>query len=143
MKLTDHFTLEEMTLSETAARHGIENTPDAATIDNLRRLCALLEQLRSLVGQPVLITSGYRSPALNTLIGGARNSVHCLGLAADLFVPELSPRELARAVVDSHLEYDQLILEYDQWVHLGLAQGPLRRQALTIRKGTGYMSGLV
>ena len=143
MKLTNHFTLEEMTVSESAARLGIENTPDAPTINNLLRMCTLLEEVRSLVGQPVLISSGYSSQALNTSIGGATNSAHCLGLAADFIVPNLTPRLLAQAVADSALQFDQLILEYDRWVHLALAQGPLRRQILTIRKGSGYLSGLV
>ncbi|MBH3427362.1 D-Ala-D-Ala carboxypeptidase family metallohydrolase [Pseudomonas alkylphenolica] len=143
MKLTDHFTLEEMTVSVSAPRLGIENTPSSHALGNLLRLCTFLEQVRSLVGGPVLISSGYRSPALNGAVGGSTNSAHCKGLAADFIVPNLTPKQLAQAIADSPLEFDQLILEYDKWVHLALADGPLRREILTIRKGTGYLSGLV
>ncbi|RWU18024.1 peptidase M15 [Pseudomonas alkylphenolica] len=143
MKLTDHFTLQEMTISVTAPRLGIDNTPSARALANLLRLCAFLEQVRSVAGGRVLISSGYRSSALNRAIGGASNSAHCTGLAADFIVPKLTPRQLAHAIADSHLMFDQLILEYDQWVHVALANSPMRRQILTVRKGTGYMSGLV
>ncbi|MGH8487167.1 MAG: D-Ala-D-Ala carboxypeptidase family metallohydrolase [Pseudomonas sp.] len=142
MHLTEHFTLEEMTTSETAARQGIANIPDEPATNNLLRLCALLEQVRSLVGRPVLISSGYRSPAVNKIVGGSINSKHCLGLAADIIVPGFTASRLAHAISDSSLSFDQLILEYDQWVHLGLSDGPLRRQVMTIRSGTGYLQGL-
>jgi zinc D-Ala-D-Ala carboxypeptidase len=143
MYLSEHFTLAEMTVSETAARLGIDNTPDAQTLANLRRLCAFLEQIRRLVDKPVLVSSGYRCLQLNEVIGGSLQSAHTDGLAADINVPGLTPRELARGVADSPLMFDQLILEFDQWVHVGLSLTPERRQLLTIRKGTGYLPGLV
>ena len=143
MYLSEHFTLAEMTVSESAARLGIDNTPDAKTLTNLRRLCAFLEQVRQLVGQPILVSSGYRCVELNNVIGGSHQSAHMRGLAADFNVPGMAPGELARCVADSPLMFDQLILEFDQWVHVGLSATAERRQLLTIRTGSGYLPGLV
>ncbi len=143
MNLSEHFTLAEMTASQSAVRLTIDNSPSAETLNNLRRLCAFLEQVRLLVKKPVLVSSGYRSTELNRIIGGAPQSAHMQGLAADINVPGMSPATLARRVADSPLMFDQLIIEFDQWVHLGLAEGLQRRQLLTIRKGSGYLPGLV
>lgn len=143
VNLSAHFTLAEMTLSETAARRGLNNTPDAAALDNLRRTAALLEQIRALVERPLVVTSGFRSVAVNAAIGGAANSAHTFGLAADVHVPGYTPRALATLILGSGIAFDQLILEYDAWVHVGLARGVLRNEVLTIRKGTGYMRGIV
>ncbi|CAK9888356.1 MULTISPECIES: D-Ala-D-Ala carboxypeptidase family metallohydrolase [Pseudomonas] len=143
MYLTEHFTLEEMTVSETAARRGIDNQPDTRVLGNLRWLCATLEQVRELVGAPVLVSSGFRSMELNEEIGGSPGSAHTEGLAVDFNVPGLTPAALAQRLADSDLVFDQLILEYDQWVHLSVARGQPRRQLLTVRKGTGYLPGLV
>ncbi|TDF85668.1 D-Ala-D-Ala carboxypeptidase family metallohydrolase [Pseudomonas sp. H9] len=143
MNLSEHFTLAEMTVSESAARRDISNTPDANSLENLRRLCTFLEQIRLLVGRPVLVSSGYRSVELNRVIGGSPHSAHMQGLAADINVPGLLPAALARRIADSALMFDQLILEYDSWVHIGLSTASERRQVLTIRKGTSYLPGLV
>jgi len=142
MFLTPHFTLAEMTASQMANREGLDNTPDSKTIANLVELCRTLEGVRDLVDRPILVSSGYRSAALNRKVGGAASSAHVLGLAADILAVSMSPRDLARRIIDSDLSFDQLILEYDGWVHLGLSEAPLRREVLTIRKGTGYLPGL-
>ncbi|WP_175653809.1 D-Ala-D-Ala carboxypeptidase family metallohydrolase [Pseudomonas sp. Marseille-P9899] len=142
MFLTPHFTLAEMTASQVASREGIDNDPDSQTIANLVETCRSLEGVRSLVERPILITSGYRSERLNRRIGGSRSSAHMKGLAADIIAVSLTPRDLARRIMDSDLSFDQLIFEYDGWVHLGLAEGRQRREVLTIRKGTGYLPGL-
>lgn len=142
MFLTPHFTLAEMTASQLANREGLDNTPDSQTIANLIELCKTLEQVRSLVGQPLLVSSGYRSEALNRRLGGSVSSAHVLGLAADIMAVSLTPRQLAQRIMDSPLGFDQLILEFDGWVHLGLAENRQRRQVLTIRQGTGYLPGL-
>ena len=143
MKLTKHFTLEEFTFSETAARQNIDNTPDAKTIANLRRVATVLEQVRSIVNRPIMISSGYRSPEVNKAVGGSTNSAHMLGLAADIRAAGMTPRELADAIKHYGVTFDQLILEYDRWVHIGLSEEEPRNQVLTIRSGTGYMQGLV
>ncbi|WP_409281505.1 D-Ala-D-Ala carboxypeptidase family metallohydrolase [Pseudomonas defluvii] len=142
MNLSKHFTLSEMTASRTASRLGIDNTPNDEVLLNLKRLCATLEQVRSLVGRPVLVSSGYRSPALNRAVGGSPKSTHRLGLAADISVAGMAPLDLAQLIAQSTLAFDQLILEFDSWVHLGLSASAERRQILTIRKGTGYLPGL-
>ncbi|PWB33192.1 peptidase M15 [Pseudomonas sp. SDI] len=142
MYLSPFFTLAELTVSQVASREGINNTPDAMALANLRRLSQTLEQVRSIAGCPILISSGFRSLALNQKVGGSPSSAHTKGLAADISAVKFSPRELAQRLINSTLVFDQLIYEYDSWIHVGLAETGARRQVLTIRKGTGYLSGL-
>ncbi|MCU1724951.1 MULTISPECIES: D-Ala-D-Ala carboxypeptidase family metallohydrolase [unclassified Pseudomonas] len=142
MFLTPHFTLAEMTASQVASREGIDNVPDSRAIANLVETCRSLETVRSLVSRPILVSSGYRSEVLNRRIGGSRSSAHINGLAADIIAVSLTPRDLAQRIMDSALSFDQLIFEFDGWVHLGFAEGRQRREVLTIRKGTGYLPGL-
>jgi zinc D-Ala-D-Ala carboxypeptidase len=143
MKLSDHFTLDEMTLSQTAARKGIDNTPDQKVIDNLIRVAATLERIRTLVGKPIIVSSGYRSPEVNKSVGGAADSAHVQGLAADINVPGMKPATLATLIKTSGIVFDQVVLEFDRWVHVGLSETAPRRELLTIRTGTGYMKGIV
>jgi zinc D-Ala-D-Ala carboxypeptidase len=143
MNLSTHFSLEELTFSETAARHNLDNTPPAQLIVNLRRVATVLEQIRSIVNRPIVVSSGYRSPAVNKVVGGSASSAHMIGLAADIRAAGMTPRELAEAIKHNAVKFDQLILEYDRWVHIGLADAVPRLQVLTIRSGTGYMAGLV
>ena len=142
MYLSPHFTLEELTASETALREGLDNTPAPDAIANLRRLSQSLEQVRQLLGRPIRIHSAYRSVELNRRVGGSPGSAHLQGLAADFSVPGLAPGAVAQQVLDSGLAFDQLILELDRWVHLALGQGTGRRQVLTLREGAGYLPGL-
>jgi zinc D-Ala-D-Ala carboxypeptidase len=145
VNLSAHFTLEEMTASQTATRRGIDNSPPAAVVGNLRRLASLLEEVRAAVGLPIRISSGYRSPALNRAIGGAANSAHLSGLAADITAPSLSPKQLATAIIAAGVKFDQLIYE-GAWVHIGLASGAQRNQILTARFSGGrvsYSEGIV
>jgi len=143
MNLTDHFTLDELTISETAARQNIDNTPSPEVLANLKRLAATLEDVRALVGKPIVVSSGYRSPAVNKAVGGSVSSAHMTGLAADINCPGIKPAALAKLIKASGIVFDQLILEYDRWVHIGLSAKAPRGQLLTIRAGTGYMQGLV
>lgn len=130
MSLTENFTLEELVASQIAARRRIDNRPPPPVVENLRRLAGLLEQIRKVVGRPITISSGYRSPALNAAVGGAGNSAHMQGLAADITVTGLPPRALARAIIAAGIAFDQLIYE-GTWVHVGLAAGAARNQVLT------------
>jgi hypothetical protein len=145
--LSEHFSLEELILSQTAARQSIDNMPSAAIIQTLRKLAAALEDVRSLLGGvPMLVSSGYRCPELNEAVGGAKNSAHMDGLAADFTAPAFGAViQVARKIAASHIAYDQLIHEYAAWVHLGLAKDGVepRRQNLSIFKGTGYLDGIV
>ena len=126
MNLSTHFTLDELTVSETADRKGLDNTPDAAALENLKRLAAFLEQVRSLVGKPIHINSAYRAPAVNASVGGSKTSQHCLGLAADLRVRDMTPDQVVRAIKGSVLVYDQLIREFSDpkkgggWTHVSI-----------------------
>lgn len=144
MKLSEHFTLEEMTFSQTAARRGIANDPPPTVVENLRWLASRLEVIRTkLGGVPIHVSSGYRSLALNRVTpGSSKTSAHTKGLAADIGVDGMSPKSLALKVADMDLDIDQLILEFDSWVHVGLSDAKPRGQLLTIRHGTGYMEGI-
>ncbi|ADR61136.1 MAG TPA: peptidase M15 [Pseudomonas sp.] len=142
MLITPHFTLDEMTVSQLAARDGFDNAPPHEARANLQLLCGALEQVRALFDAPIIISSGYRSERVNRLIGGASDSQHVQGLAADFTVIEVSPRETVRRISESAVPFDQLILEFDKWVHLSVTRGTPRRQVLTVRKGSGYLAGL-
>lgn len=149
MNLSDNFTLEEMIRSDTAIRLGINNVPDDEQIDNLTRLCgSILEPLRMALGRPIHVTSGLRVPLLNTIIGGASNSDHCLGRAADIKVDGMSAKDLASAVKSLDLPYRQVIQEFGAWCHvsIGSPDEPPRRECLTAIKVAGktvYGRGIV
>ena len=134
MKLSPHFTLEEMTFSETAVRKGLDNTPTDDVLFNLNRLAFFLEEVRSMLDKPVLINSAYRSPEVNASVGGKPTSQHCLGLAADIRVPGMTPDEVVKAINGSGLHYDQVIREYDRWTHVSIPakNKEPRKQALII-----------
>lgn len=142
MLITPHFTLDEMIVSQLAARDGFDNTPPPQARANLQLLCGVLEQVRALFDAPIIISSGYRSEKVNQLIGGSPNSQHVQGLAADFTVIEVSPRDTVRRISNSTIAFDQLILEFDRWGHLSVTCGTPRRQVLTVRKGGGYLPGL-
>lgn len=136
MRLTEHFTLEELTLSEYAVRNGLDNTPSALVVSNLSQLAEhTLEPLRRLVGKPIIVTSGYRSPTVNAGIGGSESSQHCLGQAADIFVPQLSVEDLFQLAV-KNIPFDQAIQEFGQWVHLSYRERA-RGQAMRAVKSEG------
>ena len=140
MQLSTHFTLEELTFSELATRQGIANDAPDALMPNLRVLAAALEMVRYKLGQPVLISSGYRSIQLNSAVGGAASSAHVKGLAADFRCPNFGePLKVAAEIAGISFDYDQIIHEFGRWVHLGIAApGTVgRKQLLTIdRAGT-------
>ena len=138
--LTSHFTLEEMIDSDTADAQGIENWPDADEVDNLVKICELLEKVRLKCGNnSLIVTSGYRCPELNDAVGGADSSAHLYGCAADFVIPDFgSPLDVCLAI-EPHLNewgVDQLIYEMT-WVHIALAIPPSapRCQCLTISDG--------
>jgi zinc D-Ala-D-Ala carboxypeptidase len=142
-QLTPNFSLEEMTDSQTAARKGIPNVPPLGSPEraNLQRMAEVMERVRAILGDhPILISSGYRSPQVNTAIGGSKSSAHMSGLAVDFSCPGFgTPLQICRELkpVMDALAIDQLIHEYDTWVHLGLSATKPRYMALTIdTKGT-------
>lgn len=138
MNLSEHFTLEELVLSQSAMRMGINNDPDPAQVANLTRLChTLLEPVREILRVPLHIDSGFRSVELNRYIGGAPDSAHIDGRAADLVpLSASSAKALEGAFIllrTSSLPYDQCILECNAWIHIAIApfDAVPRRQALT------------
>lgn len=141
MRLSPNFTLEELTVSEVAARHGLDNTPPQEIIENLKRLAEALQTLRSFFGNnAIIVTSGYRSPEVNQKVGGSKNSDHLKGLAADFIVPSFgTPDQVIRAILASGVPFKQAIREFDRWTHFSIpAPGEIpRNQALIIdRQGT-------
>lgn len=140
MNLSEHFTLEELTVSETAARQGLDNTPTGDALANLTRLAAFLEDVRELLGKPIHVNSAYRAPEVNASVGGSKTSQHCLGLAADLRVTGMTPDQVVKAIKASGLVYDQLIREFSDpvkgggWTHVSIPpeNKAARKQALII-----------
>jgi hypothetical protein len=140
LKLSSHFELSEFTVSQTAARLGIDNTPPPYAIEHLKRTAQWLEGVRILLGVPITISSGYRCLELNRAIGSKDTSQHVLGQAADFTAPGFgSPRHVIDRIIDAKMEFDQLILEYppNGWIHVSVVAGYGRQQALLIdNKGT-------
>jgi zinc D-Ala-D-Ala carboxypeptidase len=142
-QLTTHFTLEEFTDSQTAARKGIKNVPgeNSQARANIQRTAETMEKVRTILGdKPILVSSGYRSPQVNAAVGGAKTSAHVHGLAVDFSCPGFgTPIQICKALQPhmKDLGIDQLIHEFNTWVHLGLSAGQPRQMALTIdNRGT-------
>lgn len=145
-RLSDHFTLAEMTVSAAAARKGLDNTPPPAIVDQLILTADRMEKVRALLGdKPIRITSGYRSPAVNKAVGGSSTSAHRTGHAVDFTCPAFgTPSEVAAHLAKHLTGFDQIIEEFGQWVHIGFGPGQ-RGQKLTARKIGGrtvYSQGI-
>ncbi len=141
-QLSPNFSLSEMTASDAAARHNVSNVPTGQTLANLTETAKKMERVRQILGRPIIVTSGYRSPAVNKIIGGADTSAHTLGYAVDFKVPGLTPFEVCKAL-KGQLSYDQLIFEYAAWTHISFDPRS-RGQELSIWNGSGgYKAGIV
>lgn len=156
MQVSKHFSLRELTRSETARRKGVANIPAPADLDNIRYTAAQLENIRAYVGRPIIITSCYRSEQVNRLVGGSPTSAHRFGLAADCDAAGLTSAQFAAEIIrmrnEGKIAFDQLILEFPErgdgaWVHIGFKRnGTPRGQILTATKRNGktvYLQGLV
>lgn len=161
--VTENFSWREMTRSQTAARRGIDNTPNTEQRKNIAYTAAQLEKIRAYVaqkfGEPraVIVSSGFRCLTLNRAIGGSTTSAHVYGLAADFDIQGLTSPQTAKIVKEMKdkglIDYDQLILEYPKngnaaWVHIGFRVGGKnhRRQELTANRVNGktvYSAGLL
>ena len=133
MQLSEHFTLEELTVTN---HRSLDNIPDPAALVNLKRLAEFLELVKDrLGGRPIMINSAYRSKAVNDACGSRDTSQHRLGCAADIRVPGMTPDAVVRAVMTSGLAYDQIIREFDAWTHISIPNtGAPRKMALIIDK---------
>ena len=153
MNLTKNFTLHEMTKSETALRHDLDNTPDQAVISNLQALAVnVLQPIRDHFARGVKVNSGFRHPEVNAKVGGSRTSDHTRGMAADIEIPGVPNHELAEWI-KANLPYTQLILEFytrgvpdSGWVHVSYDPANLKKQDLTAIRENGktvYLNGLL
>ena len=147
MQLSENFSLNEFTKSDTAVRKGIDNTPNDDHLKSMKALCEnVLQKVRSHFGKSVRITSGYRSPELCEAIGSSARSQHAQGEAADFEITGIDNKELAKWIRDN-VEFDQLILEFytegdpnSGWVHCSYSDDN-RKQVLSAKKtdtGTQY-----
>ena len=131
MNLSPHFTLAELTHTD---HRLLDNSPTQIEISNLQRLAQFLETVKTtLGGKPVMISSAFRSKAVNDAVGSKDTSQHRLGLAADFRVPGMSPDAVVRTLLKARVRFDQLIREYDAWTHVSISDNP-RGQVLIIDK---------
>lgn len=140
MKITKNFTLEELYASGTAKTEKIDNMPPTEAVVNLRVLAEnVLQKIRDHFKQPLVITSGYRCPRLNSVLGGAANSQHTKGQAVDFVVKGYGVEEVF-LWCKKNLVFDQLIQEKGQWVHISFTSNKNRKEVLRFN-GKGYLKG--
>jgi hypothetical protein len=153
MKLSPNFSLAELTKSETAARHGLDNTPEPEHIENLKVLVEkVLQPIRDHFGRGVHVNSGFRHPNVNARVGGSTTSDHCKGMAADIEIPGVANADLAQWIADN-MEFRQLILEFytpgipdSGWVHVAYNPADNKKQIMTAMRENGklvYKPGLI
>lgn len=150
MQLSKHFTLAELTRSQTAKRRDIDNTPSDAEIKCLKDLCEnILEPIRIHFGKPIIISSGFRSKALNKAIGGASTSQHVRGQAVDFEIDGV-PNAKVYSYIVKNLDFDQCIAEKLRsddgsagWLHVSYVRGKNRGEALSFLGNGRYVRGLV
>ena len=152
-QLSTNFSLSELTKSETALRHNMDNTPGQAEVANLTVLAQhVLQPVRDHYKMGVKVNSGYRAPEVNASVGGSKTSDHCKGQAADIEIPGVANAELANWIKDN-LKFTQIILEIytpgipdSGWVHVSYNPADLKCQCLTAVKENGktvYKPGLI
>ena len=151
MKITENFTMEELTDSGIAERNGIENYPNQRSLKNILCLAHSLQDIRDLINAPLIVTSGYRNQEVERILkqmpdDWKSQSQHTKGNAADIRSHVFgTPYQLCEAIINSHIKFDQLILEFNSWVHFGLNDGRWRNQVLTAVRTdnqTIYYNGL-
>jgi len=134
-QLTEHFSFEELTVTE---HREFDNTPNEQERANLVRVAGLLEQVKSaLGGKPIMVNSAFRCKQVNDAVGSKDSSQHRVGCAADIRVPGMTPDEVVQAIMAAGLPYDQLIREFDRWTHISVPNeetGTPRGQVLIIDK---------
>tara|TARA_R110002096_G_scaffold135925_1_gene288119 strand:- start:135 stop:575 length:441 start_codon:yes stop_codon:yes gene_type:complete len=119
-----HFSIDELTFSETATRHGIDNTATGNALDNIYKTAKEMENVRELLdNKPIFISSGYRCLALNELLKSKSTSAHIQGLAVDFTCRQYgAPKKIMDVIVKSEIQYNQVILEYDRWIHIAFCK---------------------
>jgi hypothetical protein len=133
--LTEHFTLEELTHTD---HREFDNTPNESELENLKRLAAFLEKVKTVLGgKPIMVNSAFRSKQVNDAVGSRDSSQHRVGCAADIRVPGMTPDEIVKTIIASELGYDQIIREFNSWTHISVPnhlEDKPRKQALIIDK---------
>jgi hypothetical protein len=151
MKISTHLSIAEITRSDSAKRHGIDNTPTAEHLENFKLLAEkVFEPIRAHFGVPIHISSGYRSAALNKFIKGSLSSQHCKGEAIDIDMDGSSSGVTNKMVFDfivANLDWDQIIWEFGtdsnpDWVHVSYTKGKNRKQKLKAIRTNGKTSYL-
>ena len=121
-QLTPHFTLDELTHTD---HRDLDNTPNESETENLKRLAAFLEEVKTVLGgKPIMVNSAFRSKAVNDAVGSKDTSQHRIGCAADIRVPGMTPDEVVKTVIASKIGYDQVIREFDRWTHVSIPNHP-------------------
>ena len=142
IQLSEHFSLDEATYSETAVRNGIDNQPSTVQLENMKVAAQKLEQLRAVTGS-LRINSWLRLPAVNVAVGGSKVSSHMDGWAIDVSSSKLTPIQLCKEVQKVGIKFDQMIHEYGRWMHISFAP-EMRQQELTIfRPDNKYKAGIL
>lgn len=153
MQLSSNFSLKELTVSDTAIRLGLDNTPNETVTANLKTLAEnILQPVREHYGKSVKVNSGYRAPEVNAAVGGSKTSDHCKGQAADIEINGVANGDLAKYITEN-FKFTQVILEFytqgipdSGWVHVSYDANDLKCQVLTAVKQNGktvYLPGLV
>ena len=155
MKITENFSLAELTRSDTAKRRGLSNTPNEHELGNITKTAEELEKIRAYIAAPIVVSSCFRSEAVNRAVGGSKTSAHRYGSAADIDAVGYTSPQLAEKILEMRdkglITFDQLILEFPErgagaWVHIGFRWHSLmRNQVLTAKKvkgKTAYLQGL-
>ena len=128
-----NFSMSELTRSDTAVKYNINNMPDINSMDCMLDLIYfVLQPLRDKLKKPIKISSGFRNSEVNKLVGGVGTSQHCKGQAADIIVSGMTVNNLINFIKSSGIEYDQLINEYDRWVHISFVRNKNRKQCFKI-----------
>ena len=128
-----NFKISELIKSDTAIKNNINNMPDINSLDNLLDLIFYcLQPIRDKIKKPMIITSGFRSNLVNKLVKGVSNSQHLYGQAADFIINGMTPTQIIEKIKTYNIDFDQLINEYDKWVHVSYNKNNNRRQILKI-----------
>lgn len=132
------FSMSELIHSDTAIQHRINNMPDITSMDNMLNLIHyLLNPLRTYLRRPIIVSSGFRCKELNAKVGGSENSQHLKGQAVDILAEGMKAKDLAKFILNTGLDFDQLILEKKgliEWVHISFVKKNNRNQYLEIKE---------
>jgi hypothetical protein len=145
MQLSNHFSLDEATYSETAVRMGIPNLPSEVQLANMKHAAEGMEKIRDILGgKSIHVNSWLRLPDVNVAVGGSKISSHMDGFAIDFICGSFGdPLTVCKAIASSGLKFDQMIHEYARWTHVSFAP-EMRGQKLTIfRPDNKYKAGLL